>query len=97
MNISRMLGSLGNAFSGAGRGSSELDAKRVEQSGQSDYNQSRQISAQMDSENRKTAAQIHQIKQETQTKVAEMFRESNLNRTKSASKLHQKWVQQIMV
>jgi hypothetical protein len=50
----------------------------------------------MQAEKQKTAAQIHQIKQETQTKVAEMFRESNLNKSKSSSKIHGKWVQQMM-
>ena len=40
--------------------------------------------------------QIFQIQQETKTKVAEMFRESTLNRAKSASKIHGKWVQQMM-
>ena len=94
MNISSMLGNFANAFGGGS--SSALDAKRAEQSQQSDINQTQQIAAQIDSENKKTAAQIHQINQETKTKVAEMFRESTLNRAKSASKIHQKWVQQIM-
>lgn len=50
----------------------------------------------MQAEQQKTQAQIHQIQEETKTKVAEMYRESNLNRAKSSSKIHDKWVQQIM-
>ena len=50
----------------------------------------------MQSEQQKTAAQIHQIQEETKTKVAEMYRDTTLNRAKSATKLHSKWVQQIM-
>lgn len=50
----------------------------------------------MQAEKQKTAAQIHQIQMETKTKIAEMYREVNLNRVKSSSKIHQKWVQMLM-
>lgn len=90
MNIGSVLKAFGGSSGAA------LARKQEDQSVQSDVNQQRQIGAQMDSENKKTQAQIRQIQQETKTKVAEMYRESNLNRAKSASKLHSKWVQQIM-
>ena len=66
------------------------------QSQASDQNEAAQIGAQITADRQKTQAQIHQIQEETKTKVAELYRESNLNRVKSADKLHQKWVAQIM-
>lgn len=78
-------------------GGGSLQAAQSAQEASSTANQVAQIGAQMKSEKDKTAAQIRQIKMETQTKVAEMFRESILNRAKSASKIHGKWVQQMML
>lgn len=77
-------------------GGGRLSNTHKAQARESEENQMAQTGAQMMAEKKKTAAQIHQIEQETNTKVSEMFRQSNLNRAKSASKIHQKWVQQIM-
>lgn len=97
MAISNLFSGLGGNYGTTGNGTSgQLASAMQTQTAQSDQNQTELISAQMDSEKQKTSAQIHQIQEETKTKVAEMFRETNLNRSKSATKLHSKWVQQIM-
>ena len=88
MAISNILGSQTGSTGGL--------LTSAQQAQTSEQNQTAQIAAQMQSEEMKPQAQIHQIEQETNTKVAEMFRETNLNRAKSASKIHDKWVQQIM-
>lgn len=62
----------------------------------SNANQMAQIGAQMRSEKTKTAAQIHQIQMETQTKTSEMQRDSYVNRVKSSDKIHEK-VKQLMM
>lgn len=54
------------------------------------------IHQQIRSDAMKQQAQRHQIRQETATKVNEMARETNLNRAKSATKIHNKTVQFIM-
>ncbi len=89
------LSSFGNSYGNTGTGG-ELASAQQAQTASSEQNQSAQIGAQMESEQQKTQAQIHQIQEETKTKVSEMFRDTNLNRAKSASKIHGKWVQQIM-
>jgi len=89
------IGNLGNSFGASGTGG-ELAGAQQAQTAASEQNQVAQINAQMESEQLKTQAQMHQIEEETNTKVSEMFRETNLNRAKSATKIHDKWVQQIM-
>lgn len=59
-------------------------------------NQTAQTWAQIAAENRKTQAQIHQIKQETATKISEMHRETYINKRKSSDKIHEK-VKQLMM
>ncbi len=54
------------------------------------------INQQIRSDAKKQQAQRHQIRQETATKVNEMARETNLNRAKSAKKLHDKTLQYVM-
>ena len=88
----KTLNSLKSFFGGP----KDLKTAQNEQSQESELNQVEQIDAQIRSEKVKTQAQIHQIEMQTRNKVAEMFRESILNRAKSADKLHQKWVQQMM-
>ncbi len=54
------------------------------------------INQQIRSDAKKQQAQRHQIRQETATKVNEMARETNLNRAKSAKKIHDKTLQYVM-
>ena len=103
--IGRGLGFLGNAATaampymqqaGANMNQANLMGAQMMQDNASTQNQILQIGAQMRAERRKTQAQIHQINQETNTKVAEMFRETYVNRRKSADKIHNKVQQLIM-
>lgn len=73
-----------------------LQGAQAAQTAASTSNQVATIGAQMQSEKMKTDAQIHQIQEETRTKVAEMFRETHLNKVKSSTKIHDKYVQQMM-
>ena len=73
----------------------QQNAQRMQESA-SAQNQVATIGAQMGAEKRKTAAQIHQINMETNTKVSEMARETYVNRRKSSDKIHEK-VKQLMM
>lgn len=85
-----------NLFGGApAGGGGGLQSAQLAQSAASDQNQANLSYAQMGSEIKKSGAQRRQIMEETRTKVTEMFRESNLNRTKTVSKIQDSWVQTI--
>lgn len=93
------IGSIFNNFfsggAGAAGGGGALQNAQLAQSAASDSNQAVTTYAQIDSEVKKSFAQRNQIEEETRTKVTEMFRESNLNRTKTVSKISDSWVQAI--
>jgi len=93
MNILNSM--MRSVFGGSGA-TTDLPTAQNEQAKETESNQVEQIEAQIQSDRVKSQAQIHQINMETTTKVAEMFRDSILNRVKSNDKLHQKWVQQMM-
>ena len=66
------LGNTGSLYSNSGT-SGQLTSAQQAQSTQSDQNQTELISAQMQSEQTKTQAQIHQINEETNTKVSDLL------------------------
>lgn len=66
------------------------------QEGASTNQQIQTIGTQIQADAMKNAAQRRQIMQETATKINEMRRDTTINRAKSANKLHNKWLQQVM-
>ena len=66
------------------------------QENQSTWNQVAKLDSQTRAEKQKTAAEIHQIRQETQTKISEMQRTTYINKAKSSSGIHKKLVALMM-
>lgn len=86
------FGQMGNSMMNQQR----LAGASMQQENASTNQQVATIGTQIQADAMKQAAQRRQIMQETATKINEMRRETTLNRAKSANKLHNKWVQQVM-
>lgn len=91
------FGAINNNFMGMGASGAALQNAQMAQTAASDTNMAETISAQTGAEITKSNAQNIQIQNETNTKINEMFRDSNLNRCKTCSKIQDSWVQQMQV
>lgn len=86
----------GGGGGGLGQGGGALQAAQGQQTAASNQNQAQVIGAQIQAERQRTQAQIHQIREETRTKITEMFRTTHLNRVKSSDKLQKGYLALVM-
>ena len=87
---------MGSGIGGGGGNMAALQGAQQQQEAAQTQQQIATMQTQTRADAMKGEAQRHQIMMETRNKVMEMARETAINRTKSATKLHNKHVQVIM-